>query len=587
MKAESPKTSDWQLYKRLLAYVIPLWPLFIAAIIGFILGNAAEVYFANLIRDVVDMWEAPPAGAAISFPILILLAAVVRGLGGVAGELFLGRISFHVVHSIRTELFNQLVSLPTAYFDRSTQGHLVSRLTFNVAQLRDTASDALKTLMQDGTKVILLLGAMLYTSWKLSLIFLAVTPVVALITAYASGRFRRISQRIQGSMGDVTHVATEMVNGHRAVRIFSGEAYEQKRFHKASDNNRRQNLRMILTKAASVQIIQLIVAGALAFLIALLFTPAIGGDLSAGDVLFFMTLAGLLAKPIKKLSEVNAKLQRGLAAAEDVFEQFDEPEETNTGERSAEGIAGRIEFKNVCFSYETGKDRVLNGVSFIVEPGQTVALVGRSGGGKSTIINLIPRFYDAIEGEVLVDGIPITDYDLKSLRNQIAFVNQQVVLFNDTLRRNIAYGELRERTEDELSAAISKAHADVFIDELPEGLATEVGDNGTKLSGGQRQRIAIARALLKDSPILILDEATSALDNESERHIQSALEAVMRNRTTMVIAHRLSTIENADLILVVEQGQVIEAGDHAALLDAQGAYARLYDSELAGAHADA
>jgi len=581
MKAESSNLSDWHLYKRLLAYVIPLWPLFIAAIVGFILGNAAEVYFANLIRDVVDMWEDPPPGAAISFPLMILLAATVRGLGGVAGELFLGRISFHVVHSIRTELFNQLVSLPHAYFDRSTQGHLVSRLTFNVSQLRDTASDALKTVMQDGTKVVLLLGAMLFTSWKLSLIFLAVTPIVAFITSYASTRFRRISERIQGSMGDVTHVATEMVNGHRAVRIFGGEAYEQGRFHKASDNNRRQNLRMILTKAASVQIIQLIVAGALAFLIALLFNPAIGGDLSAGDVLFFMTLAGLLAKPIKKLSEVNAKLQRGLAAAEDVFAQFDEPVEPDSGEHSAKGIAGRIEFREVCFSYDTGKERVLDGVSFVVEPGQTVALVGRSGGGKSTIINLIPRFYDAIDGEVLIDGVPITDYDLKSLRNQIAFVNQQVVLFNDTLKRNIAYGELQDRTEQQLHTAINKAHADVFIEELPDGLATEVGDNGTKLSGGQRQRVAIARALLKDSPILILDEATSALDNESERHIQSALEAVMRNRTTLVIAHRLSTIENADLILVVEQGKVIEAGDHAQLLKAKGAYARLYDSELA------
>ena len=581
MKAEPQTTSDWQLYKRLLAYVIPLWPLFIAAIIGFLLGNAAEVYFADLIRDVVDRWESPPAGAAISFPLMILLAAAVRGLGGVVGELFLGRISFHVVHSIRTELFNQLASLPTAYFDRSTHGHLVSRLTFNVAQLRDTASDALKTLMQDGTKVVLLLGAMLYTSWKLSIIFLAVTPVVALITAYASRRFRRISQRIQGSMGDVTHVASEMVNGHRAVRIFGGEDYEQQRFRKASDNNRRQNLRMILTKAASVQIIQLIVAGALAFLISLLFNPAIGGDLSAGDVLFFMTLAGLLAKPIKKLSEVNAKLQRGLAAAEDVFAQFDEPQELDQGSRSAENLVGRIEFKNVSFSYDTGKERVLDGVSFVVEPGQTVALVGRSGGGKSTIINLIPRFYDALGGDVLIDGQPVAEFDLRSLRDQIAFVNQQVVLFNDTLRRNIAYGALESRTEDQLQSAINKAHADVFIDELPDGLATEVGDNGTKLSGGQRQRIAIARALLKDSPILILDEATSALDNESERHIQAALEAVMRNRTTLVIAHRLSTIESADLILVVEQGQVIESGTHEELLDAQGAYARLYDSELA------
>jgi len=486
-----------------------------------------------------------------------------------------------VVHSIRTELFNQLVNMPTSYFDRSAQGHLVSRLTFNVAQLRDTASDALKTLMQDGTKVILLIGAMLFTSWKLSLIFLAVTPIVAWITRFASKRFRRISERIQGSMGDVTHVATEMVNGHRAVRIFGGESYERQRFFKASDRNRRQNLKMIVTKAASVQIIQLIVAGALAFLIALLFNPSIGGDLSAGDVLFFMTLAGLLAKPIKKLSEVNAKLQRGLAAAEDVFEQFDQPVELNSGTRSANDIAGRIEFCDVGFAYDTGKERVLDGVSFSVEPGQTVALVGRSGGGKSTIINLIPRFYDALEGAVLLDGVPISDYDLKSLREQIAFVNQQVVLFNDSLLSNIAYGSLHTKTSEELTRAIAKAHADVFIDELPEGLDTQVGDNGTKLSGGQRQRIAIARALLKDAPILILDEATSALDNESERHIQSALDEVMRDRTTMVIAHRLSTIENADVILVVDKGRIVEAGSHVELLDSGGAYARLYNSELA------
>jgi len=581
MKAESKKSSDWQLYKRLLAYVIPLWPLFIAAVIGFLLGNAAEVYFANLVREVVDVWQDPPTSAAVTFPIMVLLAALIRGLGGVVGELFLGRISFHVVHSIRTELFNQLVNMPTSYFDRSAQGHLVSRLTFNVAQLRDTASDALKTLMQDGTKVILLIGAMLFTSWKLSLIFLAVTPIVAWITRFASKRFRRISERIQGSMGDVTHVATEMVNGHRAVRIFGGESYERQRFFKASDRNRRQNLKMIVTKAASVQIIQLIVAGALAFLIALLFNPSIGGDLSAGDVLFFMTLAGLLAKPIKKLSEVNAKLQRGLAAAEDVFEQFDQPVELNSGTRSANDIAGRIEFCDVGFAYDTGKERVLDGVSFSVEPGQTVALVGRSGGGKSTIINLIPRFYDALEGAVLLDGVPISDYDLKSLREQIAFVNQQVVLFNDSLLSNIAYGSLHTKTSEELTRAIAKAHADVFIDELPEGLDTQVGDNGTKLSGGQRQRIAIARALLKDAPILILDEATSALDNESERHIQSALDEVMRDRTTMVIAHRLSTIENADVILVVDKGRIVEAGSHVELLDSGGAYARLYNSELA------
>jgi subfamily B ATP-binding cassette protein MsbA len=556
------------------------------AVAGFLVGNAAEVYFARLIADVMEVWSAPPPNAAVFFPAMIMLTALLRGLGGVVGELFLSRISFHVVHSIRSELFNQLLVMPSGYFDRSSAGHLVSRITYNVAQLRDTGSDALKTLIQDGTKVVLLVVGMLYTSWKLTLIFIAITPLVALIAAFASKRFRRISEHIQGSMGDVTHVASEMVAGYRVVRIFGGERYEKMRFERASNRNRRQNLKMILTKASSVQIIQLIVASALALLVALLFNPLIGGNLSSGDVLFFMSLAGLLARPIKKLSEVNAKLQRGLAAAEDVFTQFDQKIEIDTGERSAANIQGKIEFRDVHFAYDDKKGPVLKGVSFSVDPGQTVALVGKSGGGKSTIISLIPRFYDINSGEILLDGVPIEQYSLPSLRSQIAIVNQQVVLFNDTLKQNIAYGALSLKSDADLRAAVLKAHAEEFIGDLPEGLETLVGDNGVLLSGGQRQRIAIARALLKNSPLLILDEATSALDNSSERHIQSALEEVMRNRTTIVIAHRLSTIEKADIIVVIDKGEVAEQGTHAELLARQGAYAQLYDSELADTSSD-
>ena len=580
---KSEQRSDWSLYKRLLAYVVPLWPIFLLAVVGFLVGNVAEAYFARLIADVMEVWEYPPDNATFYFPAMILLAASLRGIGTVVGELFLGRISFHVVHRIRTQLFSQLIEMPAAYFDQSTPAHLLSRITFNVAQLRDTASDALKTIIQDGTKVIVLLAAMFYTSWKLTLIFLAVTPLVALIAAYAGRRFRRISGRIQSSMGDVTHVSSEMISGHRVVRIFGGEAYEKERFAHASNRNRQQNLKMIVTKAGSVQIIQLIVAAALALLIALLFNPLIGGAMSAGDVLFFMSLAGLLARPIKKLSEVNARLQRGLAAAEDIFAQFDQSIELNQGTQQPVRVAGRIDFRDVQFAYASGKSRVLKGISFTAKPGQTIALVGRSGGGKSTLINLLPRFYEVESGEILLDDVPVTDFELSSLRSQFAIVNQDVVLFNDTLRRNIAYGDLENKKTGEIQEAIEKAHADQFIAQLPDGLDTVVGDNGQLLSGGQRQRIAIARALLKDAPVLILDEATSALDNESEAHIQAALEAVMRDRTTIVVAHRLSTIEKADRILVIEDGRIVEEGEHSALLSQQGAYARLYASELAPA----
>ena len=599
--APDGSTSDWQTYKRLLRYVRPYWLLFLVSVVGFFLGSAAEAYFVKLFGDLIDTWDQSAIQVAYRIPLLMIAAVLVRALGEVIGEILLSQISFSVVHNVRTQLFDQLLRMPSAYFDASSQGHLVSRITYNVAQLRDTGTDALKSIVQDGGKVLVYVGYMLVLSWKLTLIFAATAPLVALVVGYASRRFRKISRRIQSSMGDVTHVTSEAVSGYRVVRIFGGEAYEQDRFHRSSRYNRRQNLKMVATKVTSTQIIQIFVVAALAVLIAMLFRPEVGGGLSTGQVVTFLGLAGMLANPIRKLSEVNARLQRGLAAAEDIFGQMDHPPEQDEGSYEADRVTGRLEFRNLCFSYDNGGPpvvdlesrpagpeaehqaeaaTVLRDINLVIEPGQTVALVGRSGSGKSTLASLIPRFYEPGSGDILLDGRPLADYTLASLRRQIALVNQHVTLFNDTLERNIAYGALAEADSAAVEEAVRRAHADVFTNELPEGLQTVVGDDGVLLSGGQRQRIAIARALLKDAPVLILDEATSALDTESERHIQAALEEVMRGRTTLVIAHRLSTIENADLIVVMDKGAIVEQGTHTSLLAAGGAYASLYDAQF-------
>ncbi len=570
------KPGDWATYRRLLSYVKPHWMIFVLAVLGFLMGSSAEAYFARMFGDLIENWPE----LMVTLPLMMLGAALLRAFGEIIGEILLDRISFTVVHNIRCQLFEQLLFLPSPYFDASAQGHLVSRITYNVAQLRTAATNALKTIVQDGGKLIVYFGFMFYISWKLTLIFAATAPIVALIVGWASRRFRRISKRIQNSMGDVTHVASEAVSGYREVRIFGGQSYERDRFVKSSNYNRRQNLKMTATKVTSTHIIQLIIVMALAILIAVLARPEIGGDLDTGDIVTLLGLAGMLARPLKKLSEVNAKLQRGLAAAEDVFSQLDEERELDTGALKVERLQGRIEFQGVDFGYEAGSGPVLTDLNLLIEPGQTVALVGRSGSGKSTLASLIPRFYEPDNGQILIDGEPISRYSLQSLRSQIALVTQQVTLFNGSLKDNIAYGSLAEAEPELIDEVVHRAHADAFISDMPEGLDTLVGDDGVLLSGGQRQRVAIARALLKDAPILILDEATSALDTSSEKHIQAALEEVMKGRTTLVIAHRLSTIENADVILVMENGQIIERGVHAELLAANGAYAALYNAQF-------
>ena len=571
---------DWATYRRLLGYVADQKLWFGLAVVGFLLTAAGEAGFAWAFGLIVDAIGAPTPVYAWAFPLLMLGLALARMVGSVAGEYTLSRISFRAIHVIRTHLFERLLLMPSSFFDASAQGHLVSRLTFTTAQLRDTATDALKIIVSDGLKVIVFLGALIYMNWLLTLTFLFITPLVGLIVRFASKRFRRLSNKIQDSMGDVTHVASEAVSGYREVKIFGGERYERSRFFAASERNRRQNLKMMLTKSLSAQTIQYLAALALAVLVFLIFQPKVGGGMTAGDLATYLGLAGMLANPVKKLSDVNARLQRGLAAATSIFAQLDQPQEEDVGQHEVERVAGAIRLKDVSFAYDAASEPVLRNVALDIEAGQTVALVGRSGAGKSTLAGLIARFYQPSGGRILLDGKPLADYRLACLRRQIALVTQDVTLFNDTLANNIAYGGLAGADPKAIADAVRRAHAETFIEAMPQGIDTVVGDDGVLLSGGQRQRVAIARALLKDAPILILDEATSSLDAVSEQHVQAALDEVMQGRTTIVIAHRLSTVEKADLIAVVEDGRIVETGDHATLMAKGGAYAALYKSQF-------
>ena len=405
-------------------------------------------------------------------------------------------------------------------------------------------------------------------------------PVLGLIVVFASNRFRRISRRIQHSMGDVTHVVAEVANGYREVKIFGGQQQEEDRFLRASKVNRQQNMKMVITKVFSSQTNETIIALGLCGLIVVLYSPEFGVQLSSGKAVEFLVLAGMLGRPIRKLSEINAKLQRGFAAAEDIFKQLDSGIESNEGDFELDRAMGQVSFKDVSFRYTPDGPDVLKNIHLDIAPGQTVALVGRSGSGKSTLASLLPRFYDVAQGRITLDGTNIQSYELSNLRKHISFVSQQVTLFNDSLRKNIAYGDMASVCDEEIQKSLSRAYADDFVQKLTHGLDTMVGDDGVLLSGGQRQRIAIARALLKDAPVLIMDEATSALDNESEKYIQAALQEVMIGRTTLVIAHRLSTVESADMIVVMDEGRIVEQGTHYELLERQGLFADLYNAQF-------
>ncbi|HLD65538.1 MAG TPA: lipid A export permease/ATP-binding protein MsbA [Pseudomonas sp.] len=578
--AEPAQQSSLKLYLRLLRYVVPYWGTFAVSTLGFLLFASSQPMQGHLLKLFLDGLQDPQGSQlfgvqfALVVPILIVLIALYQGIGSFLGNYYLAKVARGVVHDLRCALFDSLLTLPNRYFDNHNSGHLISRITYNVTMVTGAATDAIKVVIREGLTVIFLFGYLIYSNWRLTLVLLAILPVIALMVTGANKKFRKQSKNIQVAMGDVTHVASETIQGYRVVRSFGGETYEQQRFHRASADNMNKSLKMTRTQSVYTPMLQLVIFSGMAVLMYLVLL--LRGDASVGELVAYITVAGLLPKPIRQLSEVSATVQKGLAGAESIFEQLDEETEVDHGQAEREQVSGRLEVRDLSFSYPGTDQAVLNNISFVAEPGQMVALVGRSGSGKSTLASLIPRFYHHEQGQILLDGVDVEEFSLRNLRRHIALVTQQVTLFNDTVANNIAYGDLAGAPLDAIQQASESAYAAEFIEKMPQGYQTLVGENGVLLSGGQRQRLAIARALLKNAPLLILDEATSALDTESERHIQGALDEVMKGRTTLVIAHRLTTIEKADLILVMDQGQIVERGSHAELLAQNGYYARLH-----------
>ena len=567
------KTTGSAVYRRLLGYVKPYSKAFALAILGMILFAATEAAFARIIQPLFDDGFVKKDPSVLQWiPLVIVAIFAIRIIGSFLSDYCMAFVARSVIRDLRKQLFAQLLHLPVSFYDTSSSGMLLSKMVYDVEQLAEASSSVITVLIRDSLTIIALLIMLMYYSVWLTLILIAVTPLLAGLVVYISKRFRKLSHRIQTSMGSVSTVSEEVIEANREIKIFGGQGYESRQFDQINNHNRRQFLRLAVTNALSSPVIQFIVAIAFALMIFFAFQL----DMQVGEFGSYLTAMLLLMQHAKRLTTVNATLQRGIAAAQSVFNFLDRKPEVDDGSKLLDRVRGEIQYRHLGFKYSSQGDAVLQDINLHIEAGQNVAFVGRSGAGKTTLVSLLPRFYDPCSGQILLDGHDIRELSLENLRAHIALVSQHVTLFNDSIAHNIAYGALESATEDDIQRAAKAAHALEFIEKLPEGMQTMVGENGVLLSGGQRQRLAIARAILKDAPVLILDEATSALDTESERFIQSALEELMQDRTTLVIAHRLSTIEQADVIVVMDHGHIVETGSHAELLVKGGHYAALH-----------
>ncbi len=577
-----PRTPTGVLYRRLLTYVKPFWPVLVLGVFANIVYSGIDAGFTYLMKPFLDKSFIHIDMAFVKrIPLIVLIGITARGLISAGGTYCMAWVARSVVQVLRQRVFAHIIRLPANYYDKASSGELLSKILYDVEQVAQVSADALTDLVQNVCLVVGLLTVMMVMCWQLSLMFLLTVPFIGFIVNFTNKRVRRISHKVQKSMGMVTEIASEAIDGYRVVRIFGGEGYEINKFNEAAEVSRKNDMKVASSKALNVSSVQLIIAIGISAIIFAAIQLSTVLAISAGSFLAILASMLQLIKPMKTLTTLNATIQRGLAGAESVFHLLDKPIESGEGQILNGRAKGDICFQNVSYAYRHGQT-VLHQVSFDIKAGETVALVGHSGSGKSTIASLLPRFYEVVSGQITLDGAPIDSLNLASLREQMALVNQNVTLFNDTLANNIAYGRFDVSLE-EIQKAAQLAYADEFIQKLPHGYDTIVGENGILLSGGQRQRLAIARAILKDAPILILDEATSALDSESERYIQLGLEQVMKNRTTLVIAHRLSTIQRADKIVVLNQGRVMEQGTHQQLLALGGHYARLYHAQELGA----
>ncbi len=565
------------LYRRLLRYVRPYRHFFIIAAVAMAAEAAADTAFAALMKPMLDGSFVNRDSHWIQWiPWLIVGLFALRGLAGFASGYTMSWIGRRVIKALRDDMFAHLLRLPAGFFDENSSGQLISKFTYDVEQVANATTQAITVMIRDSLAIIGLLAWMTYISWQLTLSFILIGPFIAIVIVYVNRRFRRIGTSIQASMGDVTHVSEESIEGYRVIKAFGGMDYERQRFEQANERNRQQHMKMVATKAGSIPIVQLIVGMALAGITYLATLDSMLETITVGSFMSFLVAMIMLLTPMKRLTTVNAAIQLGIAAAKSLFDLLDSAPEADTGQQRLAAVHGEVRYESVCFRYHSDGPWLIDQVCFTIDPGQTVAFVGPSGSGKTTLTSLLMRFYDCQQGRILLDGHDIRDLDLGNLRQHLALVGQDVILFNDTVARNIAYGSLARVSHEAIVEAATAANAMEFIEQLPDGLDTIVGENGVLLSGGQRQRLAIARALLKDAPVLILDEATSSLDSESENHIQTALETLMRNRTTLVIAHRLSTIENADQILFIDNGHILEQGTHAELIARDGHYAALH-----------